>query len=533
MVAASAPTGELEELLRSRLTLAEAAWARHERLLAESEFREVAAAAHLQLAVAHLGLQEYAAAEQSYRLAGRAVGSHDESVFAEALADFRRGLLQTAQTKLEGLVVAAPDNRPAKLLLAKVGFLLGHFESARTLVEDAFGEDPVDLNAAFLLALLDIRQGKPGAELLLAKIRSALGDSASLRTLFARAYFECGESARANIELNAALRLDASFEPARRGLDRSHSSSAGQFHAQAKSLLQESRIWPVAANQPLLQLIALYQPVAANAERGLARVQDSLSEPMSTGGVSDPSEIEGHLADSEAWLAQGDSASAAVAVRRAVEMAPNSEPVLRFFGRVSLARGDVAAAIATYRRLLLMNPDAPEYWSGLGSALTRNLELPEALTSFQRLMRLDPENDAGYLLAGYVQYLLGELDEASVNLKRALALNPGRLEAVHYLAMVAYNRGDFQEALRLARRVLGEDPGNGGARLVVGKSLRQVGDLGNALEQLRTAATLTPESPEVHYELSRTLQLLGREAEAREEMQRYRSLRDSRAGQRP
>ncbi len=522
----------LESLLRARLIDADAALARREILLAESEYREVMAASHLQLAAAYLGLQEYAAAEDSYRRAGRAVGSADEAAFVEALSNFRAGDLEPARAKLAELTTAAPGNRPARLLLAKVEFLLGHREAARSQLRQGYGEDPAELNALFLQALLDIQDGNPRGELLLAKIRAPLGDSAPLRTLFARAYRECGNTARARVEIETALRLDANYAPARQELDRIVASGEGEAGREANSILRSSRIWPEEAGQPLLLLLTRYRPLASMAEDGLARAQASMPEPPSPGTlVPGPrGAVEKLVHQSETAWARGDLGSALTAAEEAADVAPNAEPVLRLLARASLAKNDLATAIATYRRLLLMNPDLPEYWGGLGSALARNLELPEALVRFQRLIRLEPDKDEGYMLTGYVQYLLGQWDDASVNLKRALELNPDRLEALHFLAALSYDRGEFERALRLARLVLEKDPKRGETMLIVGKALRQRGDLPGALRQLQATALVTPESSEVHFELSRVFQLLGRTAEAKEELARYQSLREAQQG---
>lgn len=522
----------LEDIVRQRLQSAEAALVAGDNLLAESEFREALAVSCLQLGAAHLGLQDYAEAENAYRKAARAVGTAEEAALADALADFQADRLQAARKKLEGLIAKAPGNRPVRLLLAKVDFLLADRVASRSQLEQAYGENPEDLNAVYLQALLDIQGSRADAGGLFEEIVRALGDSAQLRTIFARSFREAGAFDSAREQVGIALRLDPEFQAARDELTRLSPSRVGEPGSQSPpsmpSTLRSSRIWPEEAVRPLLDLVSLYEPLSGAAEDGIGKARSGTA-PADLPPKS-PSRLLGEVRSA---LRRGDLPSAFAAAELARKKAPNAETVLLHFARASQAAGKPEEAVATYRRLLVMNPDQPGYWLELGSALTRNLELPEALRVFDNYTRLKPDDDQGFVLGGYVHYLLGELDEATLDLKKALDLNPDRIEALHYLALVSYNRGDFPEALRLCETVLLRDPSRGESVLLEGKILRQTGNLPQALERLQSAAQLLPGSPEVHYELSRTLQILGQADEAKKEMKMYQTLRMRQARERP
>ena len=71
------------------------------------------------------------------------------------------------------------------------------------------------------------------------------------------------------------------------------------------------------------------------------------------------------------------------------------------------------------------------------------------------------------------------------------------------------------------------------ARYLLGKILLAQGDAGQALEHLEAAARVAPEDANIHYQLGRAYQTLGRTELAQQQFELFRQLKDKQRGRAP
>ena len=91
-------------------------------------------------------------------------------------------------------------------------------------------------------------------------------------------------------------------------------------------------------------------------------------------------------------------------------------------------------------------------------------------------------------------------------------------------------QGRYDDALLLLRQVLKARPDFAQGRYLFGKILLAQGAAEQAAEQLEAALRVAPKDANIHYQLGRAYQSLGREEAARKEFEVFQQLKDQRPG---
>ncbi|MFL6257482.1 MAG: tetratricopeptide repeat protein [Pyrinomonadaceae bacterium] len=193
---------------------------------------------------------------------------------------------------------------------------------------------------------------------------------------------------------------------------------------------------------------------------------------------------------------RGDDAGALKAARQAVALAPRSFDAQFTFGRALYGAGDTAGAVAAFRAARTLKPGDARALFFLATTLERAGEDAEALDAYRELARLRPNDAEGHLGLGVLLVKKGGagVEEGLPELVRALELNPNLYEA----------------------------------RVTLGRALVARGRAAEAVEHLKRAATLAPENPEPHYQLSLAYRRLGRKEDAAAESDIVRRIHESR-----
>ncbi len=162
-------------------------------------------------------------------------------------------------------------------------------------------------------------------------------------------------------------------------------------------------------------------------------------------------------------------------------------------GWYHLALSEVAAqrygdAVTYFKRAIAIRETA-QAWHGIGQAHVETGEADSALTAFDRSLAIDPTYVPGRVARAAALLAEGDVDGAEETLRPAVE-QAGAEEARRMLANILVSESRAEEALEL-------------------------------LQPLREAR---PHDAQVAYDLGRTLRMLGREAEAREELGRFEEL---------
>ena len=219
-----------------------------------------------------------------------------------------------------------------------------------------------------------------------------------------------------------------------------------------------------------------------------------------------------HLSDAEA------------ALRRAVELAPNSPQFWLHLGFVQIQQQSTNEAIASFTQAAKLEPADTEtlYW--LGYALLRQRKLDSAKSVVEAAIRLDAENAGLRALLGEIEASLGNAAAAKASVIAALRLAPDDLGTGIRLALVQYKIGDLTAAEQMAARALDLDPENHQSLGLLARVQMDMGKTGAALKRLRTLHALAPDDADVLDGLGTVLRREGLIAESIEALRSARKL---------
>ena len=138
-----------------------------------------------------------------------------------------------------------------------------------------------------------------------------------------------------------------------------------------------------------------------------------------------------HPGARESWLVlglvrllQGNPPAAEAALRKHLELQPDSAQGLFQLGLAQMSMNQFAAASATFEQALPLKPDFGPAWYNLGFARARSGKLRDAITPFRETIRHNPEHADAYLLLADIYLQLNEPREASNLVSQAALVQP-------------------------------------------------------------------------------------------------------------
>jgi TPR repeat protein len=148
------------------------------------------------------------------------------------------------------------------------------------------------------------------------------------------------------------------------------------------------------------------------------------------------------LEQGRALMARGEMIAATVALRQALQLAPDYAQARASLGLALYAMGDLDAAVDVLRGLLRVRPDLSEARLTLAAALVARQDWPAARAELERALAAQPDLVQANYTLGVVRYAQGDLVGAIDAYRRVLAREPRAQDARYNLALV----------LKLARR---------------------------------------------------------------------------------
>jgi predicted CXXCH cytochrome family protein len=207
----------------------------------------------------------------------------------------------------------------------------------------------------------------------------------------------------------------------------------------------------------------------------------------------------------EALLGQGQHASAEQALRRSLDLDPDSPQALNNLGRALLRLDNRQAAEDSFRRAIRVAPGFARAHNNLANSLDARGEWAEARRHFDEAVR-DPAYATSRYNYGSALAKRGELDLGEKWLLEAVRIDPG-------LADAHLNLGNIQAMRRLPDRAavhfanaLAAKPDFGQARVNLGLALADLGRSAEAMEHFRVASE--DPSPEIRALAQRARALL-------------------------
>ena len=159
------------------------------------------------------------------------------------------------------------------------------------------------------------------------------------------------------------------------------------------------------------------------------------------------------------YTAKGRNAEAIDELKRALELAPNSDEGYLRLGRVYLNMGQKTEAVNALKQAVDANP---YYWFNynmLGVAYSQFGDNEQALKAFQHVTDLQPGNVLGWNNVGGMQYRQGKWNESIATFKKALELKPSATvysnigSSYFFLGQFDEARTNFEKAVEMSPQV--------------------------------------------------------------------------------
>ena len=442
----------------------------------------------------------------------------------------------------DALVKRQPAQAGLQNLLGQARRQAGDLAQARTAFEQAAQLDKAFVEPRLNLARLDMQQGRLDsaaarlADLLKADdkqvgVLTELGWLAERRGQAAEAtrYFSKAADHAAPADLQPALALldhhlrSGRVEGAQEALKRLYAKAPDDLQV----LVASARValaarTPEPARQALVKAsrvanfdapdqtrIALLQ-VAAGDARGAAY---SLTKALE----ADPTHVPAQALMVDVDVQLGDLAAADKRAREIVARQPQQAVGHALVGDVALARGNAAAATEAYRRAHQLEPSSQ---SLLRLFRAQNPRDPQAAAQLaEQWLKTRPQDlpVRRALADGYAAR--GNMAAARQAYEQLLKQSPNDAEALNNYAHVLLQLKDVPGAQRAANQALAARPEVPHILGTAGWMAHQAGQTDRALQLLRDARLRDPSNPDTRYYLAAVLASAGRTSEARDELQ--------------
>lgn len=379
-----------------------------------------------------------------------------------------------ATTQLGAILESDEKNTEAMFEMATVSERRGQLvDSLRWLEKANDLSGPKEVRWGLVLSDFHLRNGRPDAALAAAKQVSAKApDDLTVLMAYAKAQLASGDSAGARISLTSATRV-ADYNPTLQVqiavLQLAANNLAGAAYSLEKALSSQADLLPAMA---LMTEVELRQAAPVKAEK---RARDIVAK--------NPKRAIGYSLLGDVAAARGQTPVALEAYRRAHQLEPSTDTLLRLFRTLSAQDGG-KPALQLAEQWIKSHPKDQLTQRALADAYARGGLFVLARASYENLLKIAP-NDS---------------------------------EALNNLANVLLRLKD-PSAVKIAELAVSKNPGNSSAIDTLGWALFQGGQTDRALQLLRDARLREPGNPEIRYHLAVVLAQTGRKLEAREELE--------------
>ncbi len=186
---------------------------------------------------------------------------------------------------------------------------------------------------------------------------------------------------------------------------------------------------------------------------------------------------------------RGDHRRAVQQFRQAVRLRPGYAAPRILMGASLLALGEVPEAIRQLGRAVKLEPADPLARWELAKVYERGGDLPGALEQLEKARELDPQNpEYAYQLGRVYEKLAGWC------YKQIVRLDPGSARVYQTLAEYYYTRGQVEAALRAYGLATQIDSGLPGVHLALAHIYLEQGKQAEAREEIEKELAIVPES---------------------------------------
>ncbi len=422
------------------------------------------------------------------------------------MAHAQGGKLPAAKTAFERAIALDATLMAPVVNLARVDIAAKAFDSAQTRLAAILKADAKNIDAMYEMANLSDRRGQPAETLRWLQKASDTAGPHELRPDTSLVELHLRNRAPA-LAMEAAKRLLAKGSDNLPSLLVYGRAQLANGDAEgAKSTFSGATRF-AESDAPMQTQIAVLQ-MAVNNTAGAAY---SLDKAL----ASQPNFLPALALMADVELRRNDPAKAEQRARLVLSLAPKRAIGNSLLGDVALARGQTAAAIDAYRRAHQVEPSADTLLRLFRAQFSQDGG-KTALQLGEQWAKTRPQDTQvrKALAEGYTR--TGNLVAARGHYEGLLKTTPNDAEALNNLANVLLRMKD-PTAIAIAEKAVAQDGNNANAIDTLGWALFQSGQMDRALQLLRDARLREPGNPVVRYHLAAVLAQLGRKIEARDE----------------
>jgi arylsulfatase A-like enzyme/tetratricopeptide (TPR) repeat protein len=218
-------------------------------------------------------------------------------------------------------------------------------------------------------------------------------------------------------------------------------------------------------------------------------------------------------------------ANAAIQARRFADAEASARSVLKedagnafatmILGRALLEQGSYRAAASRYRAYAELVPTSADAHHWIAVCESRLGNVDRAIAEDDAALSIDPRHAEAHALRGGLLAARGAADRAIGDLKAAVDLAPDNVPFKVGLARILIGAGRLDDADAELARALERQPNQPDAHAARAALLVARGQLEPAVAEFERALAVRPDADDVRLDLARTLERLGRAADAR------------------
>lgn len=383
-----------------------------------------------------------------------ALAASDKSQYEADLAliagHLQRREFDAALTAADALVAKQPDKPLGHAIRGSVLLARRDLPAARASFDKALSLDPKYYPAAFNLAMLDVREGKP-------------------------------EAARARYD--ALLAKDATSEDLLLAQADLYLMTSGSTEEATKLVERAVKAHPQSPRSRLAQ-------VALVRRQGDKKATLAAAEAAQAALPLDPQVAE---AVGAAQMASGNANQAIETFRKATQAQPqNAAPMLRL-AEAQAASNDLPGAIVSARKAVALAPGSAVAWMTLARVQLSAGHPDDAIAEARKLQKDYPDRAVGYAFEGEVWGLQRKYDQAVEAYRKAMGKDAPNLVAARLYAFLQ-NGGKAAEADAFADKWNREHPKEATLRVQAGQLAQMRSDNKAAIAQYRAALEIEPDN---------------------------------------
>jgi Flp pilus assembly protein TadD len=240
---------------------------------------------------------------------------------------------------------------------------------------------------------------------------------------------------------------------------------------------------------------------------------------------SQPASVAAYQGLGRAYFRSRQYAQAVESLEHALRLKAGDEETLHWLARSYLQAGESQKVLNLFPHDTASAEERPWVHFLLARAYDAQDKVVEANRELRRVLALDPRFPGAHFALGFIAWTNRRLPAAEQEFREELAISPGKPVAMYYLAELLLAQDRVTEAAALLNQMTRQAPNSYLTYFGHGKLAERKGDFEEAANQYREASRLAPRKVEVHYHLALVLHKLGRDAEARKELEVSQRLR--------